>query len=279
MRHPEDSRLSRRQFVTTSGLIGLAGAVSAHAQASDPIDDSESVDQVLYENRQLDRGHPPLTLEREKTALAVIDMQRYFVNKEYPLGKALEKLEPGFSSYYFHRVNDVVVPNCRKLQKCFRSFGANIVYTLFGSLRADGKDMPGWARADNAMGHSVVGSPVYPPVDDPSCQVDDSLKPESGELVLPKNTSGPLNSTRLDQMLHTLGIDTLVVTGVVTDVCVTQTAREFADRDFNVVVVEDACATFDREHHRVALATFANVFGNVCRTDTVLDRMSTRLHK
>jgi len=200
-------------------------------------------------------------------------MQRYFVRPDYPFGKAVEKLEPGCSSYYFQRVKEVVVPNCQRLQKCFRAVGANIIYTLFGSLRADGSDMAGWARADNAMGQSVVGSVLYPPVDDPSCQIDDSLRPEPGELILPKSTSGPLNSTKLDQMLRVLGIDTLVVTGVVTDVCVTQTAREFADRDFNVVVVEDACATFEEARHYYALATFGDVFGYVCRTGTVLKMM------
>jgi nicotinamidase-related amidase len=242
--------------------------------ASEQLDDSRTPLEVLYKNRPLEAGHDPLTLVPEKTILAIIDMQRYFVSPDYPLARTLEKLQPGCSSRYFQRVNEVVIPNCQKLQKCFRSTGANIAYTLFGSLRADGRGMPKWARADNAMGQSVVGSPIYPQVDDPSCQVDDSLKPEPGELILPKSTSGPLNSTKLDQMLRTLGIDTLVVTGVVTDVCVTQTAREFADRDFNVVVVEDACATFDDELHRAALGTFANVFGNVCRANTIIEMMS-----
>jgi nicotinamidase-related amidase len=276
MSNEQRPRITRRHFVTTSGLIGLAGSGLARVNAAEQIDDSRTPFEALYENRTLEAGHEPLTLVPEKTVLAIIDMQRYFVNPDYPLAKTLEKLQPGCSSSYFQRVNEGVIPNCQKLQKCFRSADSYIAYTLFGSIRADGKDMPKWARADNAMGQSVIGSPIYPPVDDPSCQVDDSLKPEPGELILRKNTSGPLNSTKLDQMLRTLGIDTLVVTGVVTDVCVTQTAREFADRDFNVVVVEDACATFDDELHRAALETFANVFGDVCRTDTIIEMMSAR---
>jgi biuret amidohydrolase len=104
--------------------------------------------------------------------------------------------------------------------------------------------------------------------------VDDSLAPLPDELVLAKSSSGPLNSTKLDQMFHTLGIDTLVVTGVVTDVCVTQTAREFADRDFKVVVVEDACASLSTENHQAALRIFAGCFGEVSTTDDVIARMA-----
>jgi biuret amidohydrolase len=92
----------------------------------------------------------------------------------------------------------------------------------------------------------------------------------AGESVVAKTTSGPLNSTKLDHTLHLLGVDTVVVTGVATNVCVTQTAREFADRGFRVVVAEDACATLGTEQHLAALETFAFVFGRVCSTSVVL---------
>ena len=93
-------------------------------------------------------------------------------------------------------------------------------------------------------------------------------------MVLAKSSSGPLNSTKLDQMLHTLGIDTLVVTGVVTEICVTQTAREFADRDFKVVVVEDACGSMNEEHHKAALKFFPIVLGRCLRPTRSWPRMA-----
>ena len=134
--------------------------------------------------------------------------------------------------------------------------------------------MPRWAREDNELSRHVIGEPMYPPMEHASCKIDDSLKPRASELIIAKTTSGPLNSTKLDQTLRARGIDTLVVAGVVTDVCVTQTAREFADRDFNVVVVEDACATFEEGRHYTSLETFVNVFGDVCRTASVVKMMT-----
>jgi nicotinamidase-related amidase len=109
----------------------------------------------------------------------------------------------------------------------------------------------------------VVGDRIWPRNDDPSWQIDDRVAPQSGEIVLHKTTSGPVNSTKLDQLLHNLGVTSLVVVGLTTDVCVTQTARETADRGFRVVVAEDACTTLSEEMHKSALLAFSLAFG-VC---------------
>jgi len=68
-----------------------------------------------------------------------------------------------------------------------------------------------------------------------------------------------------------LGIETVVVAGLVTDVCVAQTTREFGDRDFNAIVVEDACTTLGEDLHRAALETIGRSFGTVLSTEQVLD--------
>jgi nicotinamidase-related amidase len=96
------------------------------------------------------------------------------------------------------------------------------------------------------------------------------IAPRPGEFVLHKTTSGPLNSTRLDRLLHNLGVTSLVVAGLTTDVCVTQTARETADRGFRVVVAGDACTTLSEEMHAAALLAFSLAFGRVRKTDEVL---------
>lgn len=202
-------------------------------------------------------------------------MQRYFVQPDHPLGRVTAQIDPEGSTLYFDRVTRLVVPNIQSLQDRFRSLQACIVYTEFGSLRADGRDMPGWARRHNALGWKLVGTAVYPPFNDPSCRVDESLAPQPGEMVL-QTTSGPANSTKLDQTLRVLGIDSVVVVGVATDVCVAQTAREFGDRDFDAIVVEDACATPTRECHQPALDSIGRVFGRVLSTQDVLQLLTAR---
>jgi len=125
------------------------------------------------------------------------------------------------------------------------------------------------------LGLAVLGKRIWPAVTDPSWQIDESVAPLPGELVLNKTSSGPLNSTMLDQTLHNMGIDTLIITGLTTDVCVTQTARETADRGFQVIVAEDACTTLSEEMHRGALQCFNIAFGRVKKTDEVLSLLSS----
>ncbi len=210
-------------------------------------------------------------LDPHSTALLVIDMQRYFIHQEYPFGKWILQVDPEEADAYFERVKHVVIPNIQRLLKCFRLVEAQVVYTEFGSLRQDGRDMPGWARRHNELAEQVLGSPVYPPFDHPSCRVDESVAPQAGEMVIQKSTSGPVNSTKLDQTLRVLGIDTVVVAGLVTDVCVAQTTREFGDRDFDAIVVEDACTTLGEDVHRATLQTIGRSFGTVLSADQILE--------
>ena len=93
--------------------------------------------------------------------------------------------------------------------------------------------------------------------------------------MLDKNTSSAFNSTGLEWLLRNMDVETLVVVGMATDMCVETTARDAADRGFNVIVVEDATATFFEHHHRAALSGFARVFGQVWDTDRVLTALGS----
>lgn len=221
------------------------------------------------------KDQSPLNLDPLRTALLIIDVQRYFVSPDYPFAQAFEKLVPGATAGYFERVNSTVLPNIKRLQEFFRSQQLPVIYTATGTCTGDGKDLPGWLKDFDQLGLAVLGERIWPPVNDPSWQIDEGVAPLPSELVLSKTSSGPLNSTKLDQTLHNLGIDSLVVTGLTTDVCVTQTARETADRGFQVIVAEDACTTLSEEMHRGALRCFQIAFGRVKKTDEVVSLLSS----
>lgn len=221
------------------------------------------------------KNQAPLTLAPERTALLVVDVQRYFVRPEHPFGQVLERLRPGVTAGYFQRVRDTVLPNIRRLQEAFRARGVPIFYTAIGTHVGDGRDLPGWLREFDQVGMAVLGQRVWPSVDDASFQVDDDVAPLPGEPVFTKCSSGPVASTRLDQTLRHLGIDTVVVAGLVTDVCVTQTAREMADRGFTAAIVSDACTTFSAEMHRSALECFNGAFGKLRDTSQILELLAS----
>ena len=217
-------------------------------------------------------GAAPSPLDPQRTALVVVDMQRYFTEPSFPLTDAIEKLSPGLSTGYLNRVRETVIPGIQRLLACFRELGGPVFFTAVGSETGDGADLPPWLRTFDALGVETLGVRVFPPVDDPSWQIDLALAPRPGEPVLNKLSAGTFATTDLERQLRGRGVEYVVVTGVCTDVCVSTTAREAADRKFKAVVVSDACTTLSEQLHNANLETL-HVFGAVRTTSEVLDAM------
>jgi nicotinamidase-related amidase len=197
-------------------------------------------------------------------------MQHYFVESRSSLMTLVEHLSPGSVAPYVQRVSDTVVPAIRRLLATFRDRGLPVLFTEFGSRTPDGSDLPLWARRINQLGLDVLGTLAYPDFGDDSASIIPVLSPGDGEVVLRKTTAGTLSSTDLDKHLRDRGVDGVVVCGVNTDVCVGQTARELSDRGYDVVMVEDGCATLSSEAHRATLETFDTVFGRSMSADDVI---------
>jgi nicotinamidase-related amidase len=87
--------------------------------------------------------------------------------------------------------------------------------------------------------------------DDPDTQIDARLAPVDGDLEVRKVRVGPFSTTDLDRQLRDRGVDTIVLAGISTSGVVLSTVRYAADVDYRVLVVEDLCADFDPEVHRV----------------------------
>ncbi|MFM0557878.1 isochorismatase family protein [Paraburkholderia sediminicola] len=69
------------------------------------------------------------------------------------------------------------------------------------------------------------------------------------------------NSTMLDYVLRNLGIESVVMAGVLTDQCVDMAVRDGADRGYYMVCAADACTTHTEQLHHDAL----RAFGGYCR--------------
>jgi biuret amidohydrolase len=216
----------------------------------------------------------PLVFQARTTALLVIDMQRYFVRPEHAFGRLMKQLAPNAADHYFATVDATVIKNIRRLLERFRALNAPVLYTATGCSLADGGDLPKWFRDFDQLGLKLLGSRIWPSTDDPSYEIDPSVMPRAGELILHKAASGPLGSTYLVPLLHRMGVDTLVVCGLTTDVCVTQAAREAADRDFAVIIADDACAALSEDMHRIALQIFNLAFGRAATTDEILGALT-----
>ncbi|OGQ73773.1 MAG: hypothetical protein A3G40_03120 [Deltaproteobacteria bacterium RIFCSPLOWO2_12_FULL_57_22] len=84
-------------------------------------------------------------------------------------------------------------------------------------------------------------------------EIVDDVKPVGDEPVIRKPRMNPFYGTALESMLRSRDIDTVVLMGVATEFVVEAAARHAADADYRVIVLEDCCAAFSDEAHRVSL--------------------------
>ena len=97
--------------------------------------------------------------------------------------------------------------------------------------------------------------------------------PTPDELVVDKLTSSAFHNTMLDHALRNFGITDVVITGVLTDMCILGTARVAAELGYNTLVAEDACGTLTQRAHDEALLMHARVFGRVSTTHDVINEL------
>jgi len=182
--------------------------------------------------------------DARRTCLLLVDTQNYTWNPQ--IARQLP--------YFDAQVRDVVVPNLTRLIAAFRNAGAEVMYTVIENLTKDGRDR----SLDYKICDYFVARGSW------DAKVLDALAPGGDEIVLPKTSSGVFNSTNIEYLLRNIGIETLVVTGFLTDQCVDITVRDAADRGFYPICVADACATHSQARHDNALGAF----GGYCRTMT-----------
>ena len=95
------------------------------------------------------------------------------------------------------------------------------------------------------------------------------LQPLTGEPVIDKPRQSAFYGTDFEQQLSALGVDTLIVCGVTTNVCVASTVRDAFSRDIRTVVPSDATAATFPEMHESALRDFTYAYGQVATVDEI----------
>jgi biuret amidohydrolase len=206
-----------------------------------------------------------LVVELDHAALIIIDMQRDF-------------LEPGgFGETLGNNVSllKAAVPPLQSVLAAARNAGMLIIHTREGH-RPDLSDAPKHKvergepslriGAPGPMGRILVRG-------EPGHDIIPELYPVEGEPVIDKPGKGAFYQTDLELMLKNREIDTLLVCGVTTEVCVNTTVREANDRGFRCIVLSDCCASYFPEFHAAGLAMIKaqdGIFGWVSASPQIL---------
>ena len=208
-------------------------------------------------------------IDPAKCALIVVDMQNDFVASgapmETPAGRAM-------------------LPNLRRAIDFCRQTGAKVIYTAHAH-RKDGCDAGMFAE-------------LWPPIASKAGLVDgtrgveiyDEIAPKPGEIVVKKHRYSGFYGTDLDIILRGSGIDTVVIAGVTTENCCLSTARDALFRDYKVVFLSDATATFDypdvgqgamsaAEIHQAVLVILSVSTAHVMKVEEFVSRMVSAKEK
>ncbi len=213
---------------------------------------------------------PDVPVPPDHTALLIVDMQYMDAHPDYGLGRVFCAADPARAAYYFQRLRDIVIPNIRRLLEAFRARGLRVIYLTLGPVLPDGSDLSPSFRRRYRLEEETLGVRVTYPQGTREHGILDEIAPQAGELVVNKTANSAFNASDIDRLLRNLALETLIIAGVGTDVCVETTARDAVDRGYNCIIVEDACATLDEESHDAALLAFAKWFGRVACTREVL---------
>jgi ureidoacrylate peracid hydrolase len=203
------------------------------------------------------------TIDAARSALVVIDMQNYFVAEGFPLEVPVAR---------------EIVPNINRLAAAMRDVGGLVVWiqtTATGGLERWGNHHRYTLSAEGArirlasLDEAAEGFKLYP-----------ALEPAPADPRVKKITYSAFiaGSSDLDTLLRHRGIETVLITGTVTNVCCESSARDAMMLDYRVIMVSDANAALTDEEHAATLNSFLVAFGDVMTSDDVIQRLTRAAH-
>ncbi len=196
-----------------------------------------------------------LTIDRDHTALLAMDFENDIVHEN-----------GAFKDFGFAQMvkqNDVLGKTARLLDAA-RGAGVKVIYVSV-KFRAGYPERPQNAGifqglvAANALVEGTWGSTIH-----------EAVSPKEGEAVVSKRGISAFTGSDLAAVLLTGGITTLLLTGVATNFVVEGTAREAADRGYNVVIVGDCCASVSQEAHESSLTTALPLLTTISSSEEVM---------
>ncbi len=206
---------------------------------------------------------PDPHFEPAETGLLVIDVQLHNAHSDHGLAKRFkaEGLHE-LVAHYTGRLG-VTVGNIQRLLAAFRQRNMEVIYAVIESLTRDGRD--------RSLEHKRLG--IHVPPGSKEAQVLPEVAPIDDEIVIKKTCGSVFNGASFNYVLHNIGIRTLVVCGVVTSGCVEATVRDASNLSYEVVVVEDACATWSQEMHDASIYAMKEVYAKVYSTGELLKHL------
>jgi len=198
-------------------------------------------------------------LDPKTTALVVIDMQETFCAPGSPAEVPVAR--------------DVVAP-INGLARELRALGGQVIWVLHANTHANGRS--DWAMFFDHVVADDVRARTMESLTPGRQSVWRGLEQDARDLTIIKNRYSALTpgSSSLERVLRSMGLNTVLIAGVKTNVCCESTARDAMMLDFKTVMVSDCCAALSEDEHRATLETFVQQFGDVLTSREALDLLA-----
>ena len=189
-----------------------------------------------------------MTLNPDKSALIVIDMQHYFLDTDSPT---------------FTSGGLAILPTLKRIIGAFREAERPVIFTrhVHHPDNLDSGIMGWWWE-----GMCLEGSP--------ESEIHPDLAPAPNEKVILKHRYSSFYNTDLETVLRCLKIEDLVVSGIMTNMCCESTTRDAYNRDYRVFFLADGTGALNEEMHMATLLNLAFGFAFVTTADAVMDQLS-----
>ena len=196
---------------------------------------------------ELPKPKGPWTVEAERAALLIHDMQRYFVS-------------------VFDRQTAPIAPaiaNMARLAAHCRGLGIPVFYTA-QRVNQDRRDRG--LQAD-LWGPGMTDAAEHQPI-------VAELSPGPDDFVLTKHRYSAFQRSNLERLMRVRGRDQLIVTGIYAHIGCLATAMEAFQRDIEVFFAADALADFSRDEHEMAVKWVAGRCGVPMTTGQLCERLA-----
>jgi nicotinamidase-related amidase len=191
--------------------------------------------------------HSSWKVRRSKACLIVVDMQNYFV---HPDGDS--NLDDG----------ERIVPALMRLIAQCRKVGVPVLFTQ----HAHKKDKSDLGILGDWWGSAIIEGTW-------EAEIYEGLRPKKGEVVVRKNRYSAFQGTGLGAKLRRMGIEDVIITGVMTNICCETTAREAFMHDFRVFFLADGTATVGDHMQLATLRNLAYAFAVVKTVEQVIKEL------
>ena len=198
-------------------------------------------------------GEASFEVDLTRAALLIIDMQDEFVR-------------PHFCAFWVPEAT-AMVDRLAQVLTAARRAGRPIIHTAFAATHRF-LDRP---QSGSAMPNRYPGEPVEGLFTEP--QIVAKLAPVPGEVHLLKPSYGAFYDTPLDTILCNLNCDTVIITGTLTNLCCSTTARQAYERGYKVVFGDDVTATNDPALHAAELQTLRYGFARIMSAAEIIEQL------